>query len=255
MKRTFLMTVAAAALIAGAGLASAQDKQQMPRTGGTAPAPAAQQSAPAEKTAAPMTQGAGAASSETKIDAKPSVAQDKPMDRSRNAQDQKSKAMEKSAQTPDSKAKADGKMSTDTKADTKASTTTKSSTDTKAGSDNKMSTDAKPSSTTTTKSSSDTKATQSSTTGQGSAATSANITTEQRTQITSVIREQKVRPLANVNFSISIGTRVPREVRYYPLPTRVIEVYPQWRGYSYILVGDQIVIIEPTTYEIVFILT
>src|SRR6187399_1668509 len=110
MKRTFLMIVATAALIAGAGLASAQDKQQMPRTG-AAPAPAAQQAAPAEKSAAPMIQGAGAqgaASTETKID-KPAAAevQDKAKDRSRSAQDLKSKSMEKSAQSPDPKTKTD----------------------------------------------------------------------------------------------------------------------------------------------------
>ena len=40
----------------------------------------------------------------------------------------------------------------------------------------------------------------------------------------------------------------------YPLPVQVIEVYPEWRGFSYILVGDQIVIISPRTHEIVAIL-
>ena len=231
MKRTFLMTVATAALIAGAGLASAQDKQQMPRTG-AAPAPTAQQAAPAEKSAAPMTQGAGAgasaqgaASTETKID-KPAAAQDKAKDRSRSAQDQKSKSMDKSAQSPDLKAKTDSKMSSDTK----ASSDSKSATDTKTE--------------------------QRSTTGQGAAATSAsvNLSTEQRTKITTVIRSQKVQPLTNVNFSISIGSRVPRTVRFHPLPTAVIEVYPEWRGYEYILVGNEILVINPRTYEIVFIL-
>ncbi len=246
MKRTFLMTVAAAALIAGAGLASAQDKPQMPRAGA---APGAASQPPAEKSAAPMNQGAGAAtqgaaSSDTKMD-KPATAetQDKSKLRSRSAQDNKSKAMDKNAQAPDAKtdtkAKADSKMSSDTK--------TKSSADSKTSTDSKISTD--------TKSSSD--ASQRSTTGQGAAAakTSVNLSTEQRTKITSVIKQQNVKPLTNVNFSISIGTRVPRTVHFYTLPTTVVEVYPEWRGFSYMLVGDEIVIINPRTYEIVFILS
>jgi hypothetical protein len=29
-------------------------------------------------------------------------------------------------------------------------------------------------------------------------------------------------------------------VHFYPLPSEVFVVYPKWRGYDYILVGDQI---------------
>jgi hypothetical protein len=58
-----------------------------------------------------------------------------------------------------------------------------------------------------------------------------------------------------VNFSISVGTRVPRDgVRYYPLPTEVVTVYPEWRGYEFIVVNDQIIVIEPSTYEIVAVI-
>ena len=260
MKRTLLMTVAGAALIAGAGLASAQDKQQMPRTGGgTAPPPAAQQSAPAEKSAAPMTQGQGtsgqgsstqgAGPADSKMDAKPPrAAQDKSMDRPRNVQD-KSGPMNKNVQTPDSKASTTTKSSTDTK----ATTGTKSSTDTKA-SGTSTSSDTKAGSSTTQSSGSTT--TERSTTGQGAAGTSGsvNLSTEQRTRITSVIKQQNVKPLTNVNFSISVGTRVPRNVHFYPLPVTVIEVYPEWRGFMYVLVGDQILVIHPRTHEIVAVL-
>jgi Protein of unknown function (DUF1236) len=34
----------------------------------------------------------------------------------------------------------------------------------------------------------------------------------------------------------------------------VINVYPRWRGYDYILVSDQIIIIDPHSHEIVAIL-
>ena len=91
------------------------------------------------------------------------------------------------------------------------------------------------------------------TTGQGAAAGSANLSTEQRTKITTILRQNKVEP-AHLNVSVRVGTRVPESVRFYPLPAEVFVVYPEWRGYSYILVGDQILVINPRTHEIVAIL-
>ena len=54
--------------------------------------------------------------------------------------------------------------------------------------------------------------------------------------------------------SISVGTRLPREVEIRPLPAAVIEIVPQYRGYHYVLVGEQIVIVDPDTLEIVAVL-
>jgi hypothetical protein len=78
----------------------------------------------------------------------------------------------------------------------------------------------------------------------GQAGGSARLSTEQRTRITSVIREQHVQPVDNVNFSISVGTRVPREVHFHRLPSQIVTIYPQWRGYEYFLVRDQIVVVD-----------
>ena len=88
----------------------------------------------------------------------------------------------------------------------------------------------------------------------GQAGAGAKLTTEQRTRITTVIRDQHVAPIEHVNFSISVGTRVPRDVRFYPLPAEVITYYPEWRGYEFILVGDQVVVIDPRSFEIVAVL-
>ncbi|KRR11659.1 hypothetical protein CQ12_37560 [Bradyrhizobium jicamae] len=92
------------------------------------------------------------------------------------------------------------------------------------------------------------------TTTTGQAGAGAKISTEQRTQITSVIREQRVQPVTNVNFSISVGTRVPRDVHFHALPERVVTIYPEWRRYKFILVKEQIVIVDPNTFEIVAVL-
>ncbi|HKG99172.1 MAG TPA: DUF1236 domain-containing protein [Bradyrhizobium sp.] len=88
----------------------------------------------------------------------------------------------------------------------------------------------------------------------GQAGGSARLSTEQRTRITSVIRQQHVAPVQNVNFSIAVGTRVPREVRFHRLPSQIVTIYPQWRGYEYFLVRDQIVVVDPRTLEIVAVL-
>jgi len=97
------------------------------------------------------------------------------------------------------------------------------------------------------------KSSTSTTTGQGAAAGSAKLSTEQRTKITTVFKQHKVEP-ARLNVSVSVGTRVPESVRFYPIPTEVVVIYPEWRGYDYILVGDQILIIDPRSHEIVAIL-
>lgn len=91
------------------------------------------------------------------------------------------------------------------------------------------------------------------TTGQGAAAGAAKLSTEQRIKITSVIRERKT-PSVHLNVSVSVGTRIPATVQLYPLPVEVINIYPEWRGYDYVLVGDEIVVIDPRSHEIVAIL-
>ena len=89
--------------------------------------------------------------------------------------------------------------------------------------------------------------------GQSGAADSAKLTTDQRTKMTAVIMQHKVAPV-HLNVSISVGTRVPESVHFYPLPEEAYVIYPQWRGYDYILVGDQIIVIDPRSHEIVGII-
>ena len=80
---------------------------------------------------------------------------------------------------------------------------------------------------------------------------SVNINDQQRTRISASISHLNVQPLTNVNFSLSVGTVVPRDVRLQPLPADVVELVPQYRGYDFVLVKDEIVIVEPSSYKIV----
>ena len=228
MKNARLLSTVAATLLLAVGAASAQDvkKDEAP-----ARAPAAQQNAPAEKVAPAMKPGA------------------------QNAQGKKAPATTGQAPEGDRPKASDkgvkDKGAMDNKKDKGAAA--------KGSSDANGSGDVKAKSNDTAQGATDAKSSQSitekdrATTGQGAAAGSANLSTEQRTKITTIIRQQKVEP-AHLNVSVRVGTRVPESVRFYPLPAEVFVVYPEWRGYSYILVGDQILVINPRTHEIVAIL-
>ena len=83
---------------------------------------------------------------------------------------------------------------------------------------------------------------------------SININDQQRTRVTESIGRLNVQPVNNVNFSLTVGTAVPRDIRLQTLPADVVEVVPQYRGYSFFMVRDEIVIVEPSTYQIVQVL-
>jgi len=223
-----LLSTAAVALLFSAGVASAQGMgKETPER-----APAAQQNAPAEKVApsmksdhkAPQTIGQPAP------DAKSGKARETTGQAPKSDVDQKAQAPSRSMDK-DSKpgAAATGKS------DVGGASKTEQNAQSPRGSKSTQSTSEQ----------------DRTTTGQG-AAGSAKLTNEQRTKITSVIKEQKVERV-NLNVSVNVGTRIPVGVRLHPLPQQVIIIYPEWRGYDYILVGDQIVIINPRTHEIVAI--
>jgi hypothetical protein len=97
------------------------------------------------------------------------------------------------------------------------------------------------------------------TTGQGAAPNkgnvSVNITPEKRTQIHQVfIKERSAPRVDRVDFDLSVGTAVPRSVRFVAVPNTIIAIEPSWRGHDYFMVGDQIVIVDPRSMEIVAII-
>jgi len=245
MKARLLSTVAASLLI-GIGAASAQSptQQQAPER-----APAAQQSAPAEKVAPPM-KGGERKAPETTGQASPDSKMDKGTSGSMN------KSSETSGQAPKAgdqdKTGSGMKSSSEPKASDSKSPSMKSTTDS-----NKADT-TKGAASDTTKTQNNVQGTTStqSTTGQGAASGQVKLSTEQRAKITSVIKSQKVERVepSKLNIQINVGTKIPSSVRVHRLPAEVVTIYPEWRGYDYILVGDQIIIVEPRTHEIVFII-
>lgn len=84
---------------------------------------------------------------------------------------------------------------------------------------------------------------------------SVQLSQEQRGKIQTIIGHNRdVARVDNVNFNITVGTTVPRTVHVAVLPVEVVTVVPEYRGFDYIIVGDQLLIIDPNTMEIVAVL-
>jgi hypothetical protein len=225
MKKARLLSTVAATLLLTVGVASAQT---MKNDEAPARAPAAQQNAPAEKVAPALKPGEQKASTKKGPE---TIGQAPKAPESDKSQMKKSQTMDKAGPA--------AKGSSDANGGPNKSKSTNSTAESAPGA-------APPAA----KSADEGKK---STTGQGAAAVSTKLSTEQHTKITAIIKQQKVAP-AKLNVTVRVGTRVPDSVRFYPLPAEVFVIYPEWRGYDYILVGDEILVIDPRTHEIVAII-
>lgn len=82
----------------------------------------------------------------------------------------------------------------------------------------------------------------------------AQLSEQQQTRVRETVLKQRGNRVTKVTFSVTIGTRVPRSVRLAPLPAAVIEIVPEYRTYHYVVVRDDIVFVDPVSYEIVYVL-
>jgi hypothetical protein len=63
-----------------------------------------------------------------------------------------------------------------------------------------------------------------------------------------------VNRVTNLGVNVSIGVALPRTVVIRPLPPDIIRIVPEYRGYDYVVYNDEIIIIEPRTREVVYII-
>src|SRR5438105_1043519 len=64
---------------------------------------------------------------------------------------------------------------------------------------------------------------------------------QQRTTVhQTLLKERSVNRVTKVNFSINVGTRVPRDVRLEVLPASIIAIVPAYRSYRYFVVNEDI---------------
>jgi hypothetical protein len=82
----------------------------------------------------------------------------------------------------------------------------------------------------------------------------AALSAEHHAKIWEAVRGEKAAPFTGAKFSMTVGEAVPQSVHLNRLPARVIEFAPQYRGYEYILVGDEILIVDPRTHRIVAVI-
>jgi hypothetical protein len=84
---------------------------------------------------------------------------------------------------------------------------------------------------------------------------SAPMSSEQNVKLRETLKGEKSERLSSVKFSISIGDAVPDSVHFYRLPERIVEYAPQYRDFDYILVGDDILIVDPRSHRIVAVIS
>ncbi|MGA2127643.1 MAG: DUF1236 domain-containing protein [Xanthobacteraceae bacterium] len=77
---------------------------------------------------------------------------------------------------------------------------------------------------------------------------------EQRTRVRDTIVREHDHRIDHADFALSVGTRIPRSERVYELPPDLISIVPEYRGFKYILVRDELVILDPVTLEIVAVI-
>jgi hypothetical protein len=91
--------------------------------------------------------------------------------------------------------------------------------------------------------------------GQRSGNTTVSFTTAQRTKIRDTVFKEKNAPrVSKVDFSLNVGTAVPRTVHIVEVPEVIVDIHPEWRGYRYFIVNDEVVIVEPDTLKIVAVI-
>jgi hypothetical protein len=87
-------------------------------------------------------------------------------------------------------------------------------------------------------------------------AANVSLNEQQRTQIRETVINSRSAPrVSNVDFSVNVGTVVPRgHIHLVRVPETLIRIEPRWRHYLYFVFNNEIVIVEPRTMRIVQVL-
>jgi hypothetical protein len=84
---------------------------------------------------------------------------------------------------------------------------------------------------------------------------SVQLSQDQKSRIgTMITKGAPARVTSNVDFDIAVGATVPRTVHVVALPQDIVQVVPQYEGYDYIVVRDQILIVDPDDMQIVAVI-
>jgi len=87
-------------------------------------------------------------------------------------------------------------------------------------------------------------------------AANVSLNEQQRTQIRETVINSRGAPrVSNVDFSVNVGTVVPRgHIHLVRVPETLIRIEPRWRHYLYFVYNNEIVIVDPRSMRIVDVL-
>lgn len=77
---------------------------------------------------------------------------------------------------------------------------------------------------------------------------------EQRSKLHETVARGNLHRLEGVNLVLAIGTRIPDVINVYSLPESIVAIIPQYRGFKYVIIQNEMIIVNPDTREIVAIL-
>ncbi len=89
----------------------------------------------------------------------------------------------------------------------------------------------------------------------GAAGNNVRLTAQQRTTIRRTVLNAPGAPIAkSVPFGVRVGTVIPGGFNMAPLPSTLVEIDPAWSGYEYFVFRHEIVIVNPANMTIVAVL-
>ena len=86
------------------------------------------------------------------------------------------------------------------------------------------------------------------------AAVRVDLSPDQKTRLHAIVASGNLSRVDHVNFALSVGTRIPHTLRIYGVPQAIVDIVPQYRGFDYIVVKKDLLIIDPRTLEILYVL-
>jgi hypothetical protein len=81
-----------------------------------------------------------------------------------------------------------------------------------------------------------------------------NLSLEQQIQVGDMLTKQAGAPLHGGAFPVSLNSKVPAQIELRPMPESAIAIAPELQGLTYVVVDEEIAIVEPQSRTIVAVL-
>lgn len=88
----------------------------------------------------------------------------------------------------------------------------------------------------------------------GVAAPPPTLSAAQRAAIFAAVNKEKSKVTPPLAFNPAIGAKVPPSIALYPMPDSTLAEIPSIRPYQYTVIKDQVVLVDPTTLQVVDII-